>query len=240
MLAFTQATIRRIGVLCLLFAASSQSALGQSGAAPEHPDEHAPAPVDAMRERILAHLKLRPGMRVAEIGLGRGWFVFRAAEAVGPKGVVYATDIDPEAIGAMRQELPHINPKAGRVDLRLCRDGRDTALDDLPPGHVDIILMVDSLCFDGHERREVDRAYLQRFLRVLRPGGRLVHHMDCQCNATLESVRTQFADAGFSPRVETLDVLPNPASIDANWRCQTEAARQRQAVVAVFRKPGRK
>ena len=32
-----------------------------------------------MKENILANLALRPGMTVAEVGAGGGWFVFRAA-----------------------------------------------------------------------------------------------------------------------------------------------------------------
>ena len=204
----------------------------------EAPLDTAPAPIDALRERILARLALQPGMVVAEIGLGRGWFVFRAAEAVGPHGVVYATDVDPEAIASMQRQLTHINPAAGHVDLRLCHDVRDTALDDLPDDRVDVVLMVDSLCFDGREQRERNVAYLRRFLRILHPGGRLVHHMDCECNIAPDAVVAQFTEAGFSPPVESVDIPPVPASADLAVRCQTEAARQRHGFVPVFRKPG--
>jgi predicted methyltransferase len=192
--------------------------------------------VDQLRERILAQLELRPGMAVAEIGVGGGWFVVHVAEAVGPDGIVYGTDIDPEVIASLRRRL-QTDPAARNVDLRLCRDPRDTALDDLPDGRVDLILMVDSLCFDAHQPRQSNVAYLRRFLRVLRPGGRLVHHMDCRCDVSPDAVVAQFTDAGFSPRVEVADASPDPALVGPDWPCRTDAERQRHGFVAVFRKP---
>lgn len=210
------------------------------GAAIAGPAGAAHGLVDDMRERILAHLALGPGMLVAEIGVGGGWFVVRVAETIGPNGAVYGTDIDPKAIASVRRKVLGLKQPAGRVDLRLCRDERDTALDDLPDDHLDIVLMVDSLCFDAQEPRHRNIAYLRRFLRVIRPGGRLVHHMDCRCDASPEVVVAQFTGAGFSPRVESVDVSPDPALIDPDWRCRTKPERRRHAFVGVFRKPGAK
>jgi ubiquinone/menaquinone biosynthesis C-methylase UbiE len=191
--------------------------------------------VDLMRERILAHLDLKPGMKVAEIGVGPGWFVMRVAERIGTDGIVYGTDIDPKRIEALKARLPDIGP--GRVELRLCRDGRDTAIDDLPDGSLDLVLMIDSLCFDAEYPRASNVEYLRRFQRALRSGGRLVHHMDCRCDVTIEGLAAQCVDAGFSPRFETLDVAPDPAHLDASWPCRSEAERTRHAFVGIFRKP---
>jgi SAM-dependent methyltransferase len=204
----------------------------------DRPTVRCPSPIDAMRERILAYLALKPGMVVAEIGTGEGWFVTRAAEAVGPTGVVYGTDIDPAALATVAREVRDLKPAAGRVEIRLCHDGRDTALDDVPANSIDTVLMIDSLCFDTHEPRARNVAYLRRFLRLLRPGGRLVHHMDCRCEVSLDALVSQFTDAGFSPRFEAVDVSPDPASLDASWPCRSEAERKRHALLAVFRKPG--
>jgi ubiquinone/menaquinone biosynthesis C-methylase UbiE len=215
--------------------AALAAALSVAGAA--EPGDTAPSLVDVMRERILAQLALKPGMKVGEIGVGGGWFVVRIAQTVGPDGIVYGTDIDAETIAGLQQKLPSLRPGAARVDLRLCRDGRDTALDDLPDGRLDLITMIDSLCFDAHEPRQRNVAYLSRFLRVLRPGGRLVHHMDCRCDVSIDAVIAQFTAAGFSPQVETIDVSPDPAHIDADWPCRTEAERRRHAVLLAFRKP---
>jgi predicted methyltransferase len=192
----------------------------------------------AMKEKILGHLGLKPGMTLAEVGAGGGWFVFRAAELIGPKGKVYATDIDPDVVTQLRRRLQDINPVAAAVDVRLCRDERDTALDDLPDDHVDVVLMVDALCFDALRSREGNVEYLRRFLRILRPGGRFVHHMDCRCDVSLEAIGALLKEAGFTPR-QALDVSPDPKRIDPGWLCETETQRKRHAWLGVFVKPKR-
>lgn len=192
--------------------------------------------VGKMKERILAHLALKPGMTVAEIGAGGGWFVFRAAELIGPKGKVYATDIYPSVVTSLREQLQHINPMAAPVDVRLCRDERDTALDDLPDDHVDVLLMVDSLCFDALESRQRNVEYLRRFLRILRPGGRLMHHMDCRCDVSSEAIDGLLREAGFTPR-PPLDVSPDPTRSEPSQLCQTEIQQKRHAWLGVFEKP---
>lgn len=185
-------------------------------------------------ERILPQLHLEPGMKVAEVGVGPGWFLIHVAERIGADGVAYGTDIDPARLQALRTRRPHIGP--GRVELRLCRDPRDTALDDLPDGSLDLVLMVDSLCFDATYPRARNVEYLRRFQRLLRPGGRLVHHMDCRCAVTIEEVAALCADAGFAPRFDTLAVAPDPAMADPSWPCRSEAERKRHAFVGVFHK----
>jgi SAM-dependent methyltransferase len=197
---------------------------------PGHGDDR--AAVDALRGQILQALQLEPGMRVAEVGLGRGWFVSRIAEAVGPRGVVYATDIDPGAVRAMEQMPRH--PQGGAIRVRLCRDSRDAALDDLPDDDLDVVLMVDSLCFDEPARYDGDAAYLRKFLRVLRPGGRLVHHMDCHCAVQPVAVLRLFAAAGFATG-ETMAAADSPVFST----CRTGIERQRASFVAIARKPAR-
>lgn len=213
-------------VLALVFASVSAEAEGDRG----------PAAVDALRERILAHLAVKPGMTIAEIGIGGGWFVTRLATAVGPHGVVFGTDIAPEAIAAVARGIPDLPSTAGRIDLRLCRDGRDTALDDLPDNHLDIVLMVDSLCFDAKEPRARNVDYLRRFQRILRPGGRLVHHMDCHCPVSPEELTALFTEAGFSPGIESIDASAEQALIGAEGLCPSPEQRKRHALIAVFHK----
>ena len=41
-------------------------------------------------------LKIKPGDTVADIGAGSGYHTFRMSRAVGPKGKVYAVDIQPQ------------------------------------------------------------------------------------------------------------------------------------------------
>lgn len=48
--------------------------------------------------RVMDILGIAPGKSVADIGAGSGWFTVRAARRVGEGGMVYAVDINPEAI----------------------------------------------------------------------------------------------------------------------------------------------
>ena len=49
-------------------------------------------------ERVMDILGIVSGKSVADIGAGSGWFTVRAARRVTPAGLVYAVDINPEAI----------------------------------------------------------------------------------------------------------------------------------------------
>jgi ubiquinone/menaquinone biosynthesis C-methylase UbiE len=53
-------------------------------------------------EKMLDALKLRPGDVVADVGAGVGYTSLRIARRVGPKGLVLATDIQPEMIQMLR------------------------------------------------------------------------------------------------------------------------------------------
>src|SRR4026207_1129394 len=58
---------------------------------PEREDEEAPS-------KALAALARQPGMVVADIGAGSGYYSTRIAKRVGPTGRVFATDIQPGMI----------------------------------------------------------------------------------------------------------------------------------------------
>ena len=46
---------------------------------------------------------------VAELGAGGGWFTLRLAARVGPNGLVYAEDIQPEMIEAISRRMQSEN-----------------------------------------------------------------------------------------------------------------------------------
>lgn len=121
--------------------------------------------------RINAQLALREGLRVADIGAGRGYWSFRIARAVGPRGAVAALDIDPEmlAIVAERWRAMGLSNVQGR---RVPRDSPQLA-----PESFDRILMVNTYAFwRGDEGATV--AYLTEVRRALRPGGRFIFARD--------------------------------------------------------------
>ncbi len=86
---------------------------------------------------LLPELALKPGMVVADIGAGTGYIARRMATLVGPSGVVYAVDVQPEMVEmlkslAARAGLAQVKPMLGGVD-----DVR------LPAASVDLAIMVD-------------------------------------------------------------------------------------------------
>lgn len=114
--------------------------------------------------RLIRDLGLRPGQAVAEIGAGSGYLVRRLARAVGPRGRVYAVDVEPRMLSVLlerlrRTRLGNVTPVLGRDDDPL-----------LPDGAVDLVLVVNTYHhFPGGSR------YLRRLARLLRPNGRLVN-----------------------------------------------------------------
>ncbi len=75
-------------------------------------------------EFIMDELKIAEGSAVAELGAGGGWFTIRLARRVGPNGVVFAEDIQPEMIEAMRvrlqhENLPNVRPFPAQWDPKL-------------------------------------------------------------------------------------------------------------------------
>lgn len=54
---------------------------------------------------ILSHLRLAPGMKIADVGAGTGYFSIPIAGAVGALGKVYAVDLQAEMLDLLRQKL---------------------------------------------------------------------------------------------------------------------------------------
>ena len=71
--------------------------------------------------RVMDILAIVPGKRVADIGAGSGWFTVRAARRVGEAGVLYAVDINPEAVRyvsdrAEKERLHNVKTILGKPD----------------------------------------------------------------------------------------------------------------------------
>lgn len=106
---------------------------------------------------------IRPGMAVADIGTGGGYYVLRLAPVVGPQGRVFAQDISLSALDQVRKRVT----AAGFNNVRFVRGGQSSAR--LPAASVDVALMV-------HMYHEIEQPYLllDRLRRSLKPGGRIV------------------------------------------------------------------
>jgi ubiquinone/menaquinone biosynthesis C-methylase UbiE len=107
-------------------------------------------------------LGIAPGMGVADIGAGSGWFALRAARRVGPSGTVYAIDINPEAIRYIdnrvhRESLTNVKTILSKPDDPM-----------LPKQAVDAVLLLKTY----HEVAD-PIALLEHLRPALRPDARL-------------------------------------------------------------------
>ncbi|HTF87411.1 MAG TPA: class I SAM-dependent methyltransferase [Planctomycetota bacterium] len=112
-------------------------------------------------ERVLSKLALAPDAVVADIGCGPGVFSLRFARAV-PRGVVYAVDVEPKQLDALRGQL-----LAGRFE-NVVPVLASYSTPHLPTNSCDLIFLADTY---HHIDDRVE--YMHRLQRVLRRGGRL-------------------------------------------------------------------
>ena len=113
---------------------------------------------------LMEILALKPGDAVADIGAGSGYFTWRMAKRVAPKGTIYAVEIQQEFLDLLMDNMKkagvtgNVKPILGTV-----QDPK------LPAASCDLILLVDVY-------HEFDFPYemTQAMTRALKPNGRLM------------------------------------------------------------------
>ena len=110
---------------------------------------------------LMDALDLKPGMTVADIGAGSGYFTVPMAKRVAP-GIVYGTDIQPEMLAflearARTEKLTNIKGILG-----------DTGDAMLPVASVDLVLLVDA-----YHEFDQPLEMMTSIARALKPGGRV-------------------------------------------------------------------
>jgi SAM-dependent methyltransferase len=113
--------------------------------------------------RALDLIGIAKGSTVADVGAGNGYITWRLAEKVGPKGKVYANDIQPEMLDMLRKNMRQ--RKLDNVETVL--GGYDDP--KLPVNAIDLIILVDVY----HEFSEPQKM-LRGMRESLKPDGRLV------------------------------------------------------------------
>jgi len=140
-------------------------------------------------DRVMDILGIKPGKSVADIGAGSGWFTVRAARRVAgngaagngaagnataadgtatngaaPVGVVYAVDINPEAVSYIEARVR--KESLSNVKTILSKEKDNDPL--LPPASVDAVLLLKTY----HEIAD-PVALLEHLRPALRPGARV-------------------------------------------------------------------
>lgn len=87
---------------------------------------------------VVASLAIAPGMTVADVGAGTGYFLPHLSRAVGPSGVVLALDIEPDMVRYVRERAA----REGLANVRAAVVAGDDP--HLPPSGVHRILIVDT------------------------------------------------------------------------------------------------
>jgi ubiquinone/menaquinone biosynthesis C-methylase UbiE len=113
--------------------------------------------------RAVDLIGIKPGMVIADVGAGTGYFTVLLAERVGPAGRVYANDIQPKLLGILqdkiqKHKLANIEVVQGRHD--------DTRL---PEATIELALLVDV-----YHEFQYPQAMLASIRRSLKPSGVLV------------------------------------------------------------------
>jgi len=113
-------------------------------------------------DQIMDAVHVADGSTVADIGAGAGWFTIRLAQRVGPKGMVYAQDVQRLMLDAIKRRVQ----REGLENVTTVQaHGNDP---NLPASTLDAILMVDAY-------QEVDNrvVYLRNLANALKPTGRI-------------------------------------------------------------------
>jgi ubiquinone/menaquinone biosynthesis C-methylase UbiE len=141
--------------------------------------------------QVMSLAGIKPGMTVADIGAGEGYYTVRLAQRVGDKGRVVAEDIVPEVRDALATRVVRERLNNVSVRLGLPADPR------LPEGSFHRVLMV-------HMYHEIESPYefLWRLRPSLTPDGQVVvvdadrpteHH-----GTPPELLKCEFAAVGYA------------------------------------------
>jgi ubiquinone/menaquinone biosynthesis C-methylase UbiE len=124
---------------------------------PERDQDQRPA-------QVVEALKIRPGMHVADLGAGSGYFSRRFLEAVGESGKVYVIDIEPEALKYVEQSLAGMH-RPFNAEFVLATPNNPK----IPAESADLIFVCNT-----YHHLEDRTEYFHHVRSSLKPGGRVV------------------------------------------------------------------
>jgi ubiquinone/menaquinone biosynthesis C-methylase UbiE len=143
-------------------------------------------------EQVMEMAGVKPGMSVADVGAGEGYYTVRLARVVGPRGRVLAEDIVPEVRDELsdrvqRERLDNVAVKLGTAENPM-----------LPAGSFDRLFLV-------HMYHEVQSpyAFLWHLREGVKPDGLVIvvesSRSVRQHGMPLETLKCEFAALGMQP-----------------------------------------
>ena len=146
-------------------------------AAEEHQDHRRPADIKQYLEhldseerdqhqkprQVIDALNLKPGLTVADLGSGSGYFTRRFIEAVTETGKVYAVDVEPEMLKYAEESIIHMH-RSYTAEFILARPDSPK----LPYESVDLLFV----CNTYHHLSDRTK-YFSDAKSSLKPGGRI-------------------------------------------------------------------
>lgn len=156
---------------------------------------------------VLEFMALKPGLVVADIGCGAGYYTLDLARQVGPTGRVHALDIQESAVDFLRERLDLIGCPGCAPILPHVNQLDDA---DLPAASIDVGLMahLDFFCYP--DLLPASKRMIRSCLEALKPQGRMVVVQDMSVNprGRPEYIQANFEEAGF--RVVTRHQFQDP------------------------------
>lgn len=120
-----------------------------------------------VRSDVINWAALRPGMAIADVGAGGGYYAVRFAQAVGRSGAVWATDVDPRMVRKLAWERTHRR----LFNLYPLRADHNTL--GLPNAAFDLVTMVHVGIFNTCSRHTFE-AHARQIAETLRVDGRWI------------------------------------------------------------------
>jgi SAM-dependent methyltransferase len=105
-------------------------------------------------ERVMDRLVIRPGLRIADIGAGEGYYAVRLARRLGSSGTIYAQDVKSDYLKRLEARLKREGIRGVRLVLGIPNNPK------LMPDSIDVALV-------SHVYHEIENPY--EFFYRLRP-----------------------------------------------------------------------
>ncbi len=118
---------------------------------------------DQKPAQVVDALALKPGMYVADLGAGSGYFTRRFVESIGDTGKVYVIDIEPEALKYVEDSLVHMH-RSFEAEFILARPDNPK----IPFDSVDLIFVCNT-----YHHLEDRSNYFHNARSSLKAGGRI-------------------------------------------------------------------